>query len=266
MFAITDPLNVEVLSTRLAASTRSVVVVEVAEEVTSTNEVLRQRAMQDMLHGHVLLAESQTQGKGRLGRVWHTPKGKNLALTLAWSCDPDPRSLAGISLAVGAAVAESLEKVFGVDMQLKWPNDMYLDGRKCGGVLVETLTDGQQRSLVLIGVGLNIMPLDTEVDQPVADLSSHVGRDVPRNNVAACVIEALVDLLQAWEAGGFSAWRERWQARDLLRDVAVTISGGQTLTGVGCGVDDTGALLLQTAEGIEPVFAGDASVRKEQPV
>ena len=79
-------------------------------------------------------------------------------------------------------------------------------------------------------------------------------------------IHGNVELLQAWEAGGFSAWRERWQARDLLRDVAVTISGGQTLTGVGCGVDDTGALLLRTAEGIEPVFAGDASVRKEQRV
>ena len=259
-----EPLNPVLITSRLWDSVTNSVVVEVLEEVTSTNDVIRDRARQQNVEGLVLLAEKQTSGKGRQGRVWHTPAGRNLALTIAWACDPDISRLAGMSLAAGAAIADALQETFDLSLDLKWPNDMYIDGRKCGGILVETFIDGDLRSHLMIGVGLNVLPGDVEVDQPVTDLASHVGGDISRNDVAASVINGLVGLLAGWSDSGFNSWRDAWCARDMLKDEPITVTGGEELAGVASGVDETGALLVRTEQGIRAVFSGEASVRRNK--
>ena len=259
-----EPLNPVLITSRLSDSVTNSVVVEVLEEVTSTNDVMRDRARQQNVEGLVLLAEKQTSGKGRQGRVWHTPAGRNLALTIAWACDPDISRLAGMSLAAGAAIADALQETFDLSLDLKWPNDMYIDGRKCGGILVETFIDGDLRSHLMIGVGLNVLPGDVEVDQPVTDLASHVGGDISRNDVAASVINGLVGLLAGWSDSGFNSWRDAWCARDMLKDEPITVTGGEELAGVASGVDETGALLVRTEQGIRAVFSGEASVRRNK--
>ena len=259
-----EPLNPTRITSRLSDSVTNSVVVEVLEEVTSTNDVIRDRARQQNVEGLVLLAEKQTSGKGRQGRVWHTPAGRNLALTIAWACDPDISRLAGMSLAAGAAIADALQETFDLSLDLKWPNDMYIDGRKCGGILVETFIDGDLRSHLMIGVGLNVLPGDVEVDQPVTDLASHVDSDISRNDVAASVINGLVGLLAGWSDSGFNSWRDAWCARDMLKDELITVTGGEELAGVASGVDETGALLVRTEQGMRAVFSGEASVRRNQ--
>lgn len=259
-----QPLNPNHITSRLWDSVTSRVVVEVLEEVTSTNDFIRDRARQQNVEGLVLLAEKQTSGKGRQGRVWHTPVGRNLALTIAWACDPDISRLAGMSLAAGAAIAEALQETFDLSLDLKWPNDMYVDGRKCGGILVETFIDGDLRSHLMIGVGLNVLPGDVEVDQPVTDLASHVDSDISRSDVAASVINGLVSLLAGWPDSGFNSWREAWCARDMLKGELITVTGGEDLAGVASGVDETGALLVRTEQGMRAVFSGEASVRRNK--
>lgn len=259
-----ESLNPTRITSRLWDSVINSVVVEVLEEVTSTNDVIRDRARQQNVEGLVLLAEKQTSGKGRQGRVWHTPVGRNLALTIAWACDPDISRLAGMSLAAGAAIAEALQETFDISLDLKWPNDMYVEGRKCGGILVETFIDGDLRSHLMIGVGLNVLPGDVEVDQPVTDLASHVDSDISRNDVAASVINGLVSLLAGWSDSGFNSWRDAWCARDMLKDEPITVTGGEDLAGVASGVDETGALLIRTEQGMRAVYSGDASVRRNQ--
>ena len=259
-----ESLNPTRITSRLWDSVINSVVVEVLEEVTSTNDVIRDRARQQNVEGLVLLAEKQTSGKGRQGRVWHTPVGRNLALTIAWACDPDISRLAGMSLAAGAAIAEALQETFDISLDLKWPNDMYVEGRKCGGILVETFIDGDLRSHLMIGVGLNVLPGDVEVDQPVTDLASHVDSDISRNDVAASVINGLVSLLAAWSDRGFNSWRDAWCARDMLKDEPITVTGGEDLAGVASGVDETGALLIRTEQGMRAVYSGEASVRRNK--
>ena len=259
-----EPLNPTLITSRLWDSVTNRVVVEVLEEVTSTNDVIRDRARQQNVEGLVLLAEKQTSGKGRQGRVWHTPAGRNLALTIAWACDPDISRLAGMSLAAGAAIADALQETFDLSLALKWPNDMYVEGRKCGGILVETFIDGDLRSHLMIGVGLNVLPGDVEVDQPVTDLASHVDSDISRSDVAASVINGLVRLLAGWPDSGFNSWREAWCARDMLKGELITVTGGEDLAGVASGVDETGALLIRTEQGMRAVYSGDASVRRNQ--
>ena len=259
-----EPLNPVLITSRFSDSVTNSIVIEVLEEVTSTNDVMRDRARQQNVEGLVLLAEKQTSGKGRQGRVWHTPAGRNLALTIAWACDPDISRLAGMSLAAGAAIADALQETFDLSLDLKWPNDMYIDGRKCGGILVETFIDGDLRSHLMIGVGLNVLPGDVEVDQPVTDLASHVGGDISRNDVAASVINGLVGLLAGWSDSGFNSWRDAWCARDMLKDEPIIVTGGKDLAGIASGVDETGALLVRTEQGMRAVFSGEASVRRHK--
>ena len=139
-----------------------------------------------------------------------------------------------------------------------------MDGRKCGGILVETFIDGDLRSNLMIGVGLNVLPGDLEIDQPAIDLASHLDRDLSRNDVAASVINGLVSLLADWPASGFNGWRDKWCARDMLKGEPITVTGGEGLAGIASGVDEAGALLIRTEQGMQAVFSGETSVRRNK--
>jgi BirA family biotin operon repressor/biotin-[acetyl-CoA-carboxylase] ligase len=116
----------------------------------------------------------------------------------------------------------------------------------------------------MIGVGLNVLQGDVEVDQPVTDLASHVDSDISRSDVAASVINGLVSLLADWPDRGFNSWRDAWCARDMLKDEPITVTGGENLAGIASGVDETGALLIRTEQGMRAVFSGETSVRRNQ--
>lgn len=238
-------------------------VIEVAPSIDSTSDELARRARTRNVHGHALLAEEQTAGRGRRGKRWVSPPSCNVYVTLAWQFELASHQLAGLSLAVGAAIASALEAEWGVGVQLKWPNDLYLDDKKLGGVLVDVIGAADATCLVLVGLGLNIAPASTapSIDQPIADLASAVVTPVSRNKVASLALDALAELLGAWAGDGFARWRDAWEARDWLRGRPVRVSGAERFSGVAVGVSPDGALLVDSDGRVRALWGGEISVR-----
>ncbi len=249
--------------------------VEVVPEVASTNTVLLQRAADPA--PCLLVAEHQTQGRGRLGRAWHSTAGASLTFSLALPLLP--QRWEGLSLAVGLALALALDPVAPQSsgaaprLLLKWPNDLWLaegaGGRKLGGVLVETAVRGGQR-WVVVGVGLNIRPRVAEAVQPAgADTGlAHgyaclqeltPGIDAPQ--ALARVALPLAQALQRFEQQGFAPLAAEFAARDLLRGREVTTTATPPLQGRAQGVDTDGALLVGSGGALHRVHSGEVSVR-----
>ena len=242
--------------------------IEVEREIDSTNAALKRRALSEDIHGVALFAETQTAGRGRLGRVWVSPPKSNIYLSLGWRTGLEPLELAGLSLAAGCAIGEGLERNFGLKMQLKWPNDLYLGGKKCGGVLIDLVQSSNQDWTIVVGVGLNVaMPNSggNNIDQPWTDLSSHSAVPLTRNEVGGQLLGALVPLLSSWQVGAFSQWRESWSRRDLMAGHQITVQqGNHSISGRADGVDHSGALRVVTNEGLTVVQSGEASMLRSR--
>ncbi|MBT7339816.1 MAG: biotin--[acetyl-CoA-carboxylase] ligase [Halieaceae bacterium] len=242
--------------------------IEVEREIDSTNAALKRRALSEDIHGVALFAETQTAGRGRLGRVWVSPPKSNIYLSLGWRTGLEPLELAGLSLAAGCAIGEGLERNFGLKMQLKWPNDLYLGGKKCGGVLIDLVQSSNQDWTIVVGVGLNVaMPNSggNDIDQPWTDLGSHSAVPLTRNEVGGQLLGALVPLLSSWQVGAFSQWRESWSCRDLMAGHQITVQqGNHSISGRADGVDHSGALRVVTNEGLTVVQSGEASMLRSK--
>lgn len=240
--------------------------VRVLEETDSTNTRLLAEPM-PQAGFEVLFAESQTAGRGRRGRAWHSPKGAHLYFSVSTAYHGALNLLPPLALAVGVACAEAVEAVTGLPVRLKWPNDLYLEGRKLGGILIETQAMTRTPVHVVVGVGLNVrMPVEAgaAIDQPWSDLRG-APRPVDRNMLAAALLDALSTALLKFEAEGFAAFQAAYARRDLLTDHAVEIhaANGETRSGRALGVDLDGVLCVQAAPDapVERLRAGEVSVR-----
>jgi BirA family transcriptional regulator, biotin operon repressor / biotin---[acetyl-CoA-carboxylase] ligase len=230
--------------------------VEVLPQLDSTNTELMRRARAGAADPVLLVAEQQTAGRGRLGRNWQSSAGESLTFSLGLPLAPVDWS--GLSLAVGASIAESLHP----DVVLKWPNDLWLGQRKLGGILIETASFGQGAAgarYAVIGVGLNIAP------RPAAGLSTPPAavRELLPQADAAAVLEriapALVRDVQRFERDGFIAFQQRFEQRDALRGRPVQLSDGTA--GTAQGVNASGSLLVHTAAGPQAISSSEVSVR-----
>jgi len=230
--------------------------VEVLPQLDSTNTELMRRARAGRGEPVLLVAEQQTAGRGRLGRAWHSSPGDSLTFSLGLALAPADWS--GLSLAVGASVADSLHP----DIVLKWPNDLWLAERKLGGILIETASfgDGAAGSrYAVIGIGINLAPRAGDgLSTPPAALRELLPElDAPA--VLQRIAGPLVRDLQRFERQGFAAFQDRFQRRDALRGRPVQLSDGTA--GVAQGVDACGSLLVHTAAGLQPVSSSEVSVR-----
>lgn len=239
--------------------------VEVLPTIDSTNSELMRRARAGQREPTLLVALEQSAGRGRRGKSWQSRPGASLTFSLGLPYQPADWS--GLSLAVGVSLAESLHP----DVRLKWPNDLWLQGRKLGGILVEVAVSGDRRHAV-IGVGLNVelpelLPAPPGVDEaavvalppvpPAALQELEPGRDA--GEWLAVVVPALARDLQQFEQGGFAAFAARFAARDALAGLELRLSDGQQ--GVGAGVGPDGALRLRTVNGLVDVTSAEVSVR-----
>ena len=252
--------------TERCATSASHVAIEVVAETGSTNADLLGRTGQ--LRGPVLrIAERQTAGRGRAGRPWLSVPGATLTFSLAWHFKGGLHTMAGLPLAVGVALAETLGSL-GVPVQLKWPNDVLRDGKKLAGILVEAQQGADGGYWAVIGVGLNLIMPDA--------LEAQIGRDVAgapwlaqmdRNQLMATLLSRLAAVLAEFDDTGFAPFCERWNALHAWQGQDVTImDGGQVLQqGRAAGVDHNGRLLLDTALGRAEVLSGDVSLRLVQP-
>jgi BirA family biotin operon repressor/biotin-[acetyl-CoA-carboxylase] ligase len=239
------------------------VAVEVVAETGSTNADLLARAAQ-LDAPLLLLAERQTAGRGRAGRSWLAAEGGALTFSLAWKFDCPLQALAGLPLAVGVMLAETLATL-DVPVQLKWPNDVLKDGAKLAGVLIETQAAPGGGQWAVIGVGLNLlMPdeLEQRIGRPAAG-APWLAR-MERETLMAALLDGLAGGLRQFAQTGFGAFSARWNRLHAWAGHTVTIvdRGAELHTGSAAGVDDSGALLLDTASGRVAVVAGDVSLRR----
>lgn len=231
------------------------VAVETIAEIDSTNTELMRRARGGRLAPVLLVAERQTAGRGRLGRQWLGEPGASLTFSLGLPLAPPDWS--GLSLAVGVAVAEALHPA----VQLKWPNDLWVQDRKLGGILIETAAppDGGPSRFTIVGVGLNLAPRDPPgyATPPfgLRELLPHAVAGAVLQQVAAPVLQAVL----GFEQFGFAPFQARFQARDALAGRPVRLSDGTA--GSAHGVDGQGALLVHTAAGMKAVSTAEVSVR-----
>lgn len=258
-------LDAAALRAALPAATLALVAqLEVAWSLDSTNSELLRRASPD--HGcAVLLAERQTGGRGRRGRSWASPLAAHVYLSVARRYSGGLARLGGLSLVAGVAVAEGL-RALGLDqVGLKWPNDLVVEGRKLGGLLVEGGGEAGGPVRAVIGIGLNVrMPpaLGEAIDQPWIDLAGALPTPPARQAVVVAVLERLLPALALFDAEGLAPFLPRYAALDALRGraVAVKLDEGEVI-GTAEGIAEDGALRVATPQGGRVFHAGEVSVR-----
>jgi len=236
----------------------------VLPEVDSTNRFMLEREDSGESGVRACVAETQTAGRGRRGRGWHSPFGANLYLSVLRRFALAPESLPGLSLAVGVAVARAMGLLGVQGVALKWPNDIQLGGEKLGGILLEMSTVGAGSCRVVAGIGINIdMPRDagTGIDQPWTDLAAH-GVHPGRNRLASRVLAEVIMAEEEFSQGGFKVFHGEWQRLDGMRDREVVVHDNESQRrGTARGVDSSGALLLEVDGRRERILSGDVSLR-----
>ncbi len=259
-------LSCESLSEALS---RSGVALRCHDQVASTNADLMAWAQSGAPHRAVVTAEWQSQGRGRRGRAWHAGLGRGLMFSMLWRSGRPAAELSGLSLAVGAMLVETLQEL-GLDgARVKWPNDILVDGAKLAGILIELAGDMLGPSSAIIGVGINVdggKDLAAQVGQPITDLRQHIGI-VDRNRLLQTLVLGLDAGLARFEEQGFAAFQAAWQACHAHQDREVAILPGQgdAIVGRARGVDEHGALLLETGAGLRRFHSGEISLRTVEP-
>ncbi|WCE29585.1 bifunctional biotin--[acetyl-CoA-carboxylase] ligase/biotin operon repressor BirA [Vibrio sp. SCSIO 43137] len=236
--------------------------VELIPVIDSTNQYLLER-VENLTSGSVCIAEYQTQGRGRRGRQWVSPFGSNLYLSMYWRLDAGMAAAMGLSLIVGVAIAEALEQQGISGVKLKWPNDLYINDRKLAGILVEMSGQAGGAAHLVIGMGLNVaMPENTAgIDQPWVSLEE-MGEVPERNQLASALINAWKLALEEYEQRGMTGFVSRWNRLDNFLDRPVRLLlGPREISGIARGINEQGALLLETEQGIESFIGGEISLR-----
>ena len=239
---------------------------EMLDACASTNTLLLERAREGAPAGQVIACELQSAGRGRRGNSWQSGLGGSLTFSLLWRFGQGAAGLSGLSLAAGVAVARALASIGVAGVQLKWPNDLLHAGRKLGGILIEVHGDGPGATAAVIGIGLNVRlhtSLRDAITQAVTDVTSISGQVPQRNRLLAAVLIELAQVLEQFSAHGFAPLRQEWMARHAHQGRSVTLSSGDggTVTGTAAGVAEDGALLLETARGVERFVSGELSLR-----
>jgi BirA family biotin operon repressor/biotin-[acetyl-CoA-carboxylase] ligase len=272
-----DALSAELIRQAMASAAQALLrELTVLDETDSTNACLARLPL-GRRHAHAVLAESQTQGRGRRQRSWYSPAGGNIYLSLGWRFDPAPPHLTTLPLVAGVCVCRALEQAGLQNHGIKWPNDILAGGAKLAGVLVETQAAGGRAVVAVIGIGLNVrMPGTPEdlppgvIDRPWTDLASRLPeaqRGIGRNAVTALLLEELLPGLQRYAGEGFAPFREAWSRRDLLSGRRVGIEGnspflsGMARTGTALSIDESGGLAVDIdGYGVQVLHAAEVSI------
>jgi BirA family biotin operon repressor/biotin-[acetyl-CoA-carboxylase] ligase len=238
--------------------------VDVRWQVDSTSSELLRGAAAGASDLAVCCAETQSAGRGRRGRAWHSPLGGNLYFSLLRRFGHGMGALTGLSLAAGIAVVAALRDCGIDDAGLKWPNDVLARGRKLAGVLIELGGEFLGPCHAVIGVGINLrLPDGVAVDQPAIDLATLAGGAPPsRNRLAGRLLAQLIEMLDRFGESGFAAFHAEYAPLDLLDGQPLRIHDGAAIRdGVGAGVDERGALRVRHGDGVRVYDSADVSVR-----
>lgn len=237
----------------------------VAASLDSTNADALLRAESLPLERFVVsIADTQTAGRGRRGRRWESPPGGSIYLSIGWrSALPLDYEPTALPLAIGVAVADALFACTGLKLALKWPNDLYLDAGKLGGILLESRVSAHAMSVVA-GIGINHLrdaSVMDKVDQPVGFLDDHAPGH-SRQMLAVETIAACARAIDGFRRNGLAPFRAAWLRYDMLRDRSIRVQDSkQPFDGIARGIGDHGELLVETPEGLRLCHSGEVSVR-----
>lgn len=238
--------------------------IDIFESIASTKDYLRNNKNAP----RICLAEHQTQGKGRLGRAWHAPFGKNIYFSCLYSFQKELSELAGLSLVVSLAVLNAI-KLSGLDKNIyvKWPNDILCDSKKMAGILIEVQaeTNGACYGIISVGLNVNMIEDNHRISQSWTSMQKQLQKNVDRNMVCAHLINELFKYMQRFEQLGLDAFTAEWTQADYLTHKEIVVSNvDKEVRGVMQGINTQGHLLLQLPDGSERTFSsGEASIMKE---
>lgn len=273
-YKLAQPLNLlshEKISNYLSQK-NEVNCVEVHTMIDSTNSYLMQylsnhnnEGKAPLKQGQVCVAEYQSGGRGRRGRQWVSPFGSHLYLSLYWQLEQGMSAAMGLSLVTALAVSDAIQSLYQLDVELKWPNDIYLGGVKLAGILIELEGQVSGPSDSVIGIGLNLkMPEKSaaQIDQPWTDLQSHTEIPIDRNQLCASIISCLMKRLKLHHEKGLSAMIDEWHQHDIYLNKAVQLITGDRITqGICRGINSQGALQLEVDGIVKAIYGGEVSLR-----
>lgn len=258
-------LDKAVVEQHLNPVTAALAELRIFQQVDSTNDVAMDLARHGSANGCLILAEMQTAGKGRRGRSWVSPYGRNIYLSIVYHFSGGAGVVQGLSLAVGVVVVQVLQNLGVRDLALKWPNDILWRGKKLGGILLEISGDPAGSFDVIVGLGINVNMYGREgraIEQEWTTLADITGERVDRNFLSASLANSLLPMLAAYEVNGFAAYRNAWQGLDSCFEQAVVlIAGDEKISGIAKGVTEHGALCIETKAGLSEYSGGEISLR-----
>jgi len=275
-YRLIDPpelLNPDLIRSMLTPEVeRTLIRLDVLPQTESTNQYLLKAPEIEAPGVSLVMAESQSAGRGRRGKPWISPFGRNLYMSFCYSSFTPQHAVEGLSLVIAVALCRSFRHFGAENVGIKWPNDILWQDTKTGqakklaGILVELVgeANGQYRVVLGIGVNLHMSTEDADgIDQPWVDLKSILpGAQPSRNQIAAYLINQVHDVLAQFQNQGFAALEQEWKQYDQVLGRQLTVrQGNQTIHGKAVGLDPAGALLVETAEGIKRFYSGEVSIR-----
>ena len=243
----------------------SIDTINILFSIDSTNQYLLDQLSTSPIHSSVVLTEHQQQGRGRGKNRWESGLGAGIYLSIGWQFALMPNSFSGLSLAVGAVIANCISELTGKFIGLKWPNDLIFEGSKLGGILIESRGQLAGRMDTVIGIGLNVNIFDgirNKVDQDITDLKAVSGCILSRNELAANLISNIINLLTEYPDCGFVHYLQDWRVRDISRGKVASLNmAGNIIEGTVVDVDDQGNLIMSIDGNLEKFSSGDLSLR-----
>jgi len=235
---------------------------DVFSNIASTNQFLF--SLNKYPSMAICLSEHQYSGKGRRGRVWFSPFGKNIYLSIRKRVPLPPVEVSSLSLAIGCAVSTLIDELNIKGVGVKWPNDVRVNHQKVGGILVELVEHSEEQSDLVIGVGLNWeMENDADIDQQWTDLKQHLQIEISREQVVIDLILAIHDAINRFSISGLYSFMKDWKRFDDLYDKEISIFHGKNSISGRCkGVNEKGELLLQTDDALLSLNSGEVSIKK----
>jgi BirA family biotin operon repressor/biotin-[acetyl-CoA-carboxylase] ligase len=262
-----DVLHADDLTARLGTTEVVGRDIRVFEETTSTNDVIDKLARDGVREGVVVLAETQTKGRGRMGRTWISPRGQGLWFSILLRPRLTPQAATQLTIIGATAIARAIRRHTPLIPQIKWPNDILIDGKKVVGILTELSAELDQVKHVTLGIGVDVNVTRFPPDlQPIAtSLAIAAGHRIDRPELAATILRELdADYIRIC-AGEFAAVAEEWESQCITVGRRVRIDAGDhTLRGRAESLDKTGALLLRTDHGhLEQIIGGDVVIEAD---
>ena len=229
------------------------------EEIGSTNDYLLENSKKNKIC--ICLTESQTKGRGRNSKEWQSPKYENIYMSISFSTNQDLKFFSSFSLVTALSVQKALTK-HKFDTKIKWPNDIYINSKKVGGILIETLNK-DKNNIVVVGIGLNVfMKSNSKIDREWTSLIlENESMSIDRNKIISDIVNELLVDKKTFEQRGFGVFSNEFNELNILKNKKVSLSNSQYDDVVALDVNEDGSLNVKTKSEIKKIFSGEVSIR-----